>query len=82
MFCLRMFRLHGEAKYVDMMERALYNTVLDGYGIAGKTFYYPGPLGFVQSRRCPAGMVRHELLPHEPLQAHPLRARIHLCLRR
>jgi len=28
--------------------------VLDGYGIAGKTFYYPGPLGFVQSRRCPA----------------------------
>ncbi len=75
MFCLRMFRLHGEAKYVDMMERALYNTVLDGYGIAGKTFYYPGPLGFVQSRRCPAGMVRHELLSHEPLQAHPLRHR-------
>lgn len=44
MFCLRMFRLHGEAKYVDMMERALYNTVLDGYGIAGKTFYYPNRL--------------------------------------
>ena len=44
MFCLRMFRLHGEGKYIDMLERALYNTVLDGYGIAGKTFYYPNRL--------------------------------------
>ena len=44
MFNLRMFRLHGEAKYIDMLERALYNTVLDGYGIAGKTFYYPNRL--------------------------------------
>ena len=43
-FNLRMFRLHGEGKYVDMLERALYNTVLDGYGIAGKTFYYPNRL--------------------------------------
>ncbi|MGN0234201.1 MAG: glycoside hydrolase family 127 protein, partial [Bacteroidaceae bacterium] len=44
MFNLRMFRLHGEGKYIDMMERALYNTVLDGYGIEGKTFYYPNRL--------------------------------------
>ena len=44
MFCLRMFRLHGEGKYIDMLERALYNTVLDGYGIQGKTFYYPNRL--------------------------------------
>ena len=44
MFNLRMFRLHGEGKYIDMLERALYNTVLDGYGIAGKTFYYPNRL--------------------------------------
>ena len=44
MFNLRMFRLHGEGKYIDMMERALYNTVLDGYGIQGKTFYYPNRL--------------------------------------
>ena len=43
-FNLRMFRLHGDGKYVDMLERALYNTVLDGYGIAGKTFYYPNRL--------------------------------------
>ncbi len=44
MFNLRMFRLHGESKYIDMMERALYNTTLDGYGIQGKTFYYPNRL--------------------------------------
>lgn len=44
MFNLRMFRLHGESKYIDMLERALYNTVLDGYGIEGKTFYYPNRL--------------------------------------
>ena len=44
MFNLRMFRLHGEGKYIDMLERALYNTVLDGYGIQGKTFYYPNRL--------------------------------------
>ena len=44
MYNLRMFRLHGEGKYIDMLERALYNTVLDGYGIAGKTFYYPNRL--------------------------------------
>lgn len=44
MFNLRMFRLHGEGKYIDMLERALYNTVLDGYGIGGKNFYYPNRL--------------------------------------
>ena len=44
MFNLRMFRLHGQGKYIDMLERALYNTVTDGYGIEGKTFYYPNRL--------------------------------------
>jgi len=44
MFNLRMFRLHGESRYIDMLERALYNTVLDGYSIDGKSFYYPNRL--------------------------------------
>ena len=44
MFNLRMFRLHGESKYIDMLERALYNTVLDGFSIKGTSFYYPNRL--------------------------------------
>ncbi len=44
MFNERMFRLHGEAKYIDMLERALYNTVLGGISIRGTTFYYPNRL--------------------------------------
>lgn len=44
MFCERMFRLHGKARYIDMLERALYNTVLDGTSIHGTTFYYPNRL--------------------------------------
>lgn len=44
MFNRRMFCNYGHAKYMDMAELALYNTVLDGYGIEGKTFYYPNRL--------------------------------------
>lgn len=44
MFNERMFRLHGEAKYIDMLERALYNTVLDGLSVHGTSFYYPNRL--------------------------------------
>ncbi len=44
MFNERMFRLHGESKYVDMLERALYNTVLDGLSVKGTSFYYPNRL--------------------------------------
>jgi DUF1680 family protein len=40
----RMFMLHGEAKYIDVMERSLYNNVVSGIGLDGKTFFYPNPL--------------------------------------
>ncbi len=40
----RMFLLHGEAKYIDVMERSLYNNVLSGVSLDGKTFFYPNPL--------------------------------------
>ncbi len=40
----RMFLLHGDAKYIDVMERSLYNNVISGIGLDGKTFFYPNPL--------------------------------------
>ncbi len=40
----RMFLLHGDAKYIDVLERSLYNGVISGIGLDGKTFFYPNPL--------------------------------------
>jgi DUF1680 family protein len=40
----RMFLLHGEAKYVDVLERSLYNGVLSGLGLSGDRFFYPNVL--------------------------------------
>ena len=44
MFNLRMFRLHGEGKYIDVLERSLYNTVLSGISITGDSYFYPNLL--------------------------------------
>lgn len=40
----RMFLLHGNSKYIDVLERSLYNGVISGVGLDGKTFFYPNPL--------------------------------------
>jgi len=40
----RMFRLEEDAKYVDVMERILYNGVLSGISLSGDLFFYPNPL--------------------------------------
>jgi hypothetical protein len=40
----RMFLLHGEAKYIDVLERTLYNGVISGVSLDGGTFFYPNPL--------------------------------------
>ncbi|OQX84402.1 six-hairpin glycosidase [candidate division KSB1 bacterium 4484_87] len=40
----RMFLLHGDAKYIDVLERTLYNGFLSGVGLSGKEFFYPNPL--------------------------------------
>ncbi|HET6555695.1 MAG TPA: glycoside hydrolase family 127 protein [Prolixibacteraceae bacterium] len=40
----RMFLLHGDSKYMDVLERSLYNGVISGVGMDGKTFFYPNPL--------------------------------------
>src|SRR5687768_8509450 len=40
----RQFLLHGDAKYIDIMERTLYNGLISGVSLDGKTFFYPNPL--------------------------------------
>ena len=40
----RMFLLHGESRYYDILERTLYNGLIAGVSIDGGTFFYPNPL--------------------------------------
>lgn len=40
----RMFLLHGDAKYMDVFERTVYNGYLAGVSLEGDTFFYPNPL--------------------------------------
>ncbi len=44
MWNLRLFLLHGDARYLDILERVLYNGVLVGVSLSGDTFFYPCPL--------------------------------------
>ena len=40
----RMFLATGEAKYMDVLERALYNGVISGVSLNGDKFFYDNPL--------------------------------------
>jgi DUF1680 family protein len=40
----RLFLLHSDAKYIDVMERTLYNGLISGVSLDGKTFFYQNPL--------------------------------------
>ena len=50
----RMFLLEGEAKYLDVFERIVYNGVLSGISLSGDRFFYANPLAsFGQHERTP-----------------------------
>jgi hypothetical protein len=36
----RMFLLHGNSKYIDVLEKSLYNGLISGVGLDGKSFFY------------------------------------------
>ena len=42
----RMFLLHGDSKYIDVLERSLYNGLMAGLSLEGDKFFYPNPLVF------------------------------------
>ncbi len=63
----RMNALTGDAKYIDVLERSLYNGALDGLSLSGDHFFYGNPLASTgkQARRewfgtacCPANIAR------------------------
>ena len=63
----RMFRARPDAKYFDVLERALYNNLAAGAGMSGDKFFYTNPLvSEGKSRRfawhpcpcCPVNLVR------------------------
>ncbi|MEO6850635.1 MAG: beta-L-arabinofuranosidase domain-containing protein, partial [Mucilaginibacter sp.] len=76
----RMFLLHGDSKYIDLLEKVLYNGLISGVGLDGKSFFYTnamqvtngfthsaletGRSGWFECSCCPTNMVR--FLPSLP----------------
>jgi len=63
----RMFLSSGLGKYIDVLERTLYNGLISGVSLQGDTFFYPNPLAsHGQHKRspwfscacCPGNMTR------------------------
>jgi DUF1680 family protein len=76
----RLFLLHGDAKYIDVLERTLYNGFLSGVSMNGDEFFYPNPLESVGNHKrspwfncacCPVNVVR--FLPSLPGYVYCLR---------
>lgn len=51
MFSYRMFGIHGESKYMDIIELVLYNSGLSGISIEGKDYFYANPLRMINNSR-------------------------------
>jgi len=43
-FNQRLFLLHGQSKYIDILEKTLYNSMLSGVSLSADRFFYPNPL--------------------------------------
>ena len=70
----RMFQLHGDAKYVDVLEKVLYNGLISGVGLDGRSFFYsnamqvknsasypgtePARAGWFECSCCPTNLAR------------------------
>jgi len=40
----RLFLFHGQSKYIDILEKTLYNSMLSGVSLSADRFFYPNPL--------------------------------------
>ena len=83
-----MFLLTGDAKYLDVMERVIYNGVISGVSLDGERVLLcePARIGReIQVQPGPArpgAVFRHGLLPRQHLPLPPLLSRICLCRQR
>ncbi|SDZ92663.1 hypothetical protein SAMN05192529_104115 [Arachidicoccus rhizosphaerae] len=59
----RMLQITGQEKYADVLERTLYNSILSGISLDGKTFLYANPLAY--NRHQPFTL-RWSELPRDP----------------
>lgn len=76
----RMFLLHGDSKYIDLLEKVLYNGLISGVGLDGQSFFYTNAMqvtngfthpqlessrsGWFECSCCPTNMAR--FLPSLP----------------
>jgi len=61
-FAHRMLMIEPESKYADIMERALYNTIIGGMSQDGKGFFYVNPLE-VKPEACEKNPTKHHVKP-------------------
>lgn len=63
----RLYQIHGHAKYIDVLERTLYNGLLSGISLDGEKFFYTNPLAsngdhfrrsWFECACCPSNIVR------------------------
>ncbi len=64
-FARRMMHINMDSQYADVMERALYNTVLAGMQLDGKRFFYVNPLEVIPGISGEAVTHKHDL-PQRP----------------
>jgi DUF1680 family protein len=50
----RMFLLHGDSKYMDVLEHTLYNGLISGVGLDGKSFFYTNAMQITQGKVFPS----------------------------
>jgi hypothetical protein len=61
-FARRMFEITGDSRYTDVMERALFNGVICGMSLDGKSFFYVNPLE-VSPEHCEKDYFRRHVKP-------------------
>ena len=63
---LSMFLATGESRYVDVLERALYNGVISGVSLSGDKFFYDNPLRAWDSTSANGGSAVHAVRATSP----------------